>query len=99
MGGGGGGVLLVFVCWTLAGSSGLWYWSPGGQLTSLTGPHPSSPSASLSADDRRIARIQPQGSPTLTLPPPTNGLILLACAFVCPPSFFSSFFSHHFFRE
>lgn len=56
--------LLVFVCWTLAGSSGLWYWPPGDQLTSLTGPDPGSPSASLSADDRRIVGIQPQGAPS-----------------------------------
>lgn len=53
------------VCWTRAGSTRLLYWSPGGQLTSLTGPDPGSPSARLSADDRRIVGIQPQGSPSL----------------------------------
>lgn len=85
---------LVFVCWTLAGSSGLCYWPPGDQLTSLTGPDPGSPSASLSADDRRIAGIQPQGSPSL-IPRRINFTCMcIRLSSPCFPPFY-----HLFFRE
>lgn len=80
--------LSVLLCW----SSGLLYWSPGDQLTSLAGPDPGSPSASLSADDRRIVGIQPQGSPSLI----PGGLILPACALVCPPPSFLFIFTTFF---